>query len=320
MKKILIIFLLIQSSVIFGQGMMGPYWLYDNSYLTDKYIINPAFAGNQYYPKVFINTQRMEMQLPDAPSIHIVGVHSRLGVKRNYINKYLSNDRSARNAVGGLMFADNNGPFQTIGLKLDYAYSIPLNDENTSLSFGFGGMLFSKRIRLDKYNSVNDPLIAENMGNNVMIPDFNTGVVLFHNKFFAGFSVSQLLENSYLFSKHTYTPAQVYRNYYLLAGYRFKYGIFELKPSIAIGHNLASESYGNNGKFADVNIECFLEPIVFAVSYRVDSYITTSLLYRAQDLEVGVRTELFSTNNTDARLSSVALMASYTFLPSSVRR
>ena len=42
--------LLVHTSGVFGQTMMGPYWLYDNNHLTDKYIINPAFTGNQYDP------------------------------------------------------------------------------------------------------------------------------------------------------------------------------------------------------------------------------------------------------------------------------
>ena len=316
--KLLVLFLLTYTSVTFGQATLGPYLLYDNHHLTDKYIINPAFAGNQYYPKIFIGMQQTERHLPKAPSIYLLGAHSRLGIKKNYVNKYGSNDRSARNAVGGLMFADNNGPFQTIGIKLDYAYNIPLDDKHTSLSFGLGGMLFSKRVRLDKYNStlIDDPLIAESMGNNVMIPDFNTGLVLFHKQFYAGFSISQLLENSYLFSKFSYTPTKVYRNYYLLAGYRFVYDLFEVEPSITIGYNLTPDSYSNTGKFVDINVECFLRPIVFSVSYRVDGYITTSLQCRVQYMELGVRTELFSTNSADARLNSVALTASYTFLPS----
>ena len=114
--KLLVLCLLVQTSLS-GQGVMAPYWLYDNHYLTDKYIINPAFAGNQYFPKVFINTQRTEMQLRDAPNVNIVGAHSRLGIKNNYSNPYRANEQGARNAIGGLMFADNNGPFQTIGIK-----------------------------------------------------------------------------------------------------------------------------------------------------------------------------------------------------------
>ncbi len=304
-------------SGVFGQTMMGPYWLYDNHYLVDKYVINPAFAGYQYYPKVFISTQRMEMQLHDSPTIHMVGAHSRLGIRDNYSNGYRANDRSARNAVGGLVFADNNGPYQVIGIKFDYAYSVPLNSNSTTLSFGLGGMLFSKRMRLGKYNSttINDPLIAENTGNHVLVPDFNAGVVFSHYQFYAGFSVSQLLENSYRFSSFKYTPAQVYRNYYLLTGYRFIYDNFELEPSIVAGHNFAPESNSNNGNFVDINVECFLKPVVLTISYRIDGYITTALLYRAPKLELGIRAELFSTNSSDARYSGIGLMATYSFLP-----
>ena len=316
---ILSVFLFVFQTVqTFGQSLMGPYWLYDNHYLTDKYIINPAFAGNQYYPKAFIGTHRMELQLQNSPSIHIAGMHSRLGIKSNYSNEYRSNDRSARNAIGGMLFADNNGPYQTIGVKIDYAYHIPLNRNSTVLSFGLGGMLFSKRVKLNKYHLVanDDPLIAESSGNHVMVPDFNAGVVLSHKHLYVGFSVSQLLENSYQFSGFRYTPAQVYRNYYLLAGYRFVYDGFEVEPSLVAGRNLADDRQGNNGNFVDTNIEFFLKPMVLIMSYRVNGYISTAILYRTQKLELGVRAELFSTKASDARINGVGLVAAYSFLPS----
>jgi len=304
---------------VFGQTMMGPFWLYDNHHLTDKYIINPAFAGNQKDPKVFVNAQRMTVQLREAPSVHIVGAHTQLGNKRK---KFRYNTGKSRNAVGGLVFADNNGPYQSIGLKLDYAYFVPLAQDNACLSFGLGGMLFSKRVNLEKYASewIDDPLIAACMGNHAMVPDVNAGVLLTVQQFFVGFSASQLLENSYQFSKMTYTPAQVFRNFYLMTGYRFEYERFEMEPSIVFGYNDAPASYRNNGNFVDVNLECFLKPAVFVLSYRVDGYITTSLLYRTQNLELGIRSELFPTNKSDAGIIGVGLMASYTFLSSHSRR
>lgn len=315
-KTYIFLFLLIDTLCMFGQG---PYWLYDSHYLTDKYIINPAFAGSQYYPKTFIGTQRMEMQMSDAPAVHLVGAHSRLGIRKNYTNKYRFNDRQARNAIGGLMFADINGPFQAIGIKLDYAYSVPLSGEFT-LSFGLGGMLFSKKLRLDNYNSPTyDPLIAESMGNKVIIPDFNAGIVLSRNQFYAGFSAAQLFENSFQFSKYSYAPAQVYRNYFLLTGYRFVYDRFELEPSFVAGHNFAPKSHANSGNYVDINVEFFVKPIVILLSYRINGFITTSFLYRAEKLEFGIRLEQFSTNSSNAPFNSIGFMISYTFLPSDKR-
>jgi len=288
---------------------MDPYWLYDNHYMTDKYVINPAFAGNRYYPKVFVSTQRMEVILRDAPTLHIAGGHGRLDFGRE---KYGAVE--SRNAMGGMLFADNTGLFQSIGIKLDYAYYVPLNRNNSTLSFGLGGMLFSKRVRTDKYDlaSINDPLIATSLGNNVTIPDFNAGVLFSHRQLYVGLSASQLLENSYLFSNFNYTPPKVFRNYYLLTGYRFEYRGFELEPSIASGYNFAQGTAGNIGKFVDINIECFLKPVVvFTLSYRIDGYFNFSLLYRNENLELGIRTELFSTNPSDANFIGVCLMASY---------
>jgi len=319
MKKIIVAvcyILFVHTSGIFG---MGPFWLYDNHYLTDKYIINPAFAGYQYDTKIFVSTQRTEVQLRNAPAIHIAGAHGRLNVGRNRSNPYHS-VREVRNAIGGLVFADNNGPYQTIGIKLDYAYTIPLNQKYTTLSFGLGGIFFSKGIKLNKFNSTpaGDPLIAASMGNKTIIPDVNAGVLLTHHQLYAGFSVSQLLENSYQLSTLNYNPPKAYRNYYLLTGYRFVYDMFELEPSIAAGYNLAPKRYSNHGNFVDINIECFLKPVVFTLSYRIGGYISTSLLYRAQRLEMGIRTEILSTNASDAHFIGIGLMASYTFSSSNI--
>jgi len=302
----------VDTTCIFGQAMMGPYWLYDNHHLTDKYILNPAFAGIKYDPKVFVSTQRMEIQLREAPTIHLLGGHGRLDFGRK--NRY--SERNSRNGVGGLVFADINGPYQAVGIKFDYAYILPLNRDNTNLSLGLGGMLFSKRVNLNKYNSmpIDDPIIAANMGNKTIVPDFNAGVLFTRRQFYAGFSVSQLMENSFHFSSLNYTPASIYRNFYLMTGYRFVYDWFELEPSIVGGYNFAPESYSNNGKFVDINMECFLKPVVFTLSYRLDGFLTTAVLYRIPELELGIRFDLFSTNASDARFNSIGLMASYTFL------
>ena len=308
-------FLFVHIHSMFSQAMMAPYWFYDNSYLTDKYIVNPAFAGEQQHAKLFVSTNRMALILRESPAVHLAGMHGRLALGRKNNTQYKYDLSKERNAAGGLVFADINGPFQNIGVKLDYAHIVPLKSENTNLSFGIGGMFFSKRLILNRYinESADDPLIAASNGNKTMIPDFNAGVLFSHNGFYAGFSVSQLLENSYRFSETNYSPAQVYRNYYLLAGKRFVYEIMEIEPSIAAGYNLAPESYSNNGRFVDLNVEFFLRPVVFTLSYRVDGFIGNSLLFRTSDLELGVRWELFSTNATDASYIGFGVTASYNF-------
>jgi len=316
-KLIYIVFLIliVSASDISGQSVMGPYWLYDNHYLTDKFVINPAFSGKQYDPKVFVSTQRMAVSLKDAPAVHIAGAHGRLGLKHNRFVKSGSVFKDIRHAIGGLVFADNNGPFKSIGFKFDYAYIFPLNQRGTTMSLGLGGMLFSKGLNLDKYYAAdpNDPLIAANIGSRVMIPDVNAGVLISHDQLYVGLSVSQLLENSYQFSNFNYTTPQVFRNYYLLTGYRLVYKNFELEPSIAAGYNLDTRKFGNNGKFVDLNLEFYLKPAVFTLSYRVEGYMTTSFQYRVEQLELGIRIDLFSTNSSDARLSGFVLMAAYTF-------
>jgi len=311
-KKTIII-LLVYNTGSFGQAMTSPYWMYDNHYLTDKYLINPAFAGYQYYPKIFIGTQKIEVQHSDAPSVHIAGFHSRLGIMHNYYSEYLSDYKAERNSIGGLLFTDKNGPFQITGIKLDYVYSVPLDRFRfNTLSFGLGGILLSKSIKLGKHSTwIDDPLIAENIENKIIIPDFNVGILFSHNdKFYFGFSVLQIMQNS-----HNTTAPSVYRNYYVLTGYSFEMNLLDIKPSIAVGRNSAPKNHSNLGNFLDINIELFMKPIVFTQSFRFDGCFTSSLLFQAKNFEMGVRMEWPSINSSNARFTGIALMISYNFLP-----
>jgi len=315
---ITVIILFVYKTVSHGQAMTAPYWMNDNNYLTDKYLINPAFAGYQYYPKVFVGAQRMDVQHPDAPSVHIAGFHSRLGIMQNYFREHLSDHYAERNSIGALLFTDKNGPYHITGIKLDYVYSVPLDRfQFNILSFGLGGILLSKSFRLDKNISswINDPFIVANVGNKITIPDFNAGILFSrHEKFYAGFSVSQIMQNLY-HVKLNFTMPPVYRNYYFLTGYRFETNLLDIEPSVAVGRNLAPKNHSNYGNFIDINLELFLKPIVFTQSVRINGYITSSLLYRANKLEMGARAEWLSLSRTNAHITSVALMISYTFLP-----
>ena len=323
MKKLLlhpfilsIIFLLVCKTVLYGQA--GPYWMNDNHYLTDKYLINPAFAGYSYYPKVFIGTQRMEVQHSDAPSVHTVGFHSRLGVMHNYFRENSTDYGTERNSIGGLIFADNNGPYQMVGIKLDYVYSVPLDHFNFNiLSFGLGGILFNKSIKLGKNSStwIDDPFVAENIGNKVTIPDFNAGILFSRkDKYYAGFSVSQIMQNSD-HDKFNLTMPPTYRNFFFLAGYRFEMKRLHIEPSIAVGHNSAPKNSNNYGNFVDVSLELFLKPVVLMQTFRIDGYITSSLLYRAKKLEMGIRADWLPLKSSNAQLTGLALMVAYTFVP-----
>ena len=321
---IAVIFLLVFGKTgSYGQASISPYWLYDSHYLNDKYLINPAFAGYAYYPKVFVGTQREDVQHPEAPSVHVAGFHSRLGIRKNYYSEYLSNYKTERSSIGGFLFADNNGPYHSVGIKLDYVYSVQLDHFNfNTLSFGLGGIFFSKSIKLgDKTSSwTEDPFIASIAGNKMNIPDVNAGLLFSHReKFYVGFSVTQLLENTDN-DKSNLTVPPVYRNYYFLTGYRFAMNWLEIEPSVAVGHNMAPKNHGQQGKFVDVNLELFLKPVVFTQSFRVDGYLTSQLLYRAKKLEMGVRAEWLSFNNSNARVTGVALMISYTFVPTKFKR
>ena len=124
-----------------------------------------------------------------------------------------------KSGVGLNFYYEALGAEKNTTIRLDYAYH-HVFPNNHMLSFGLDVGILHKSIDYSRLDFENDPSIPATDGSGT-ITDIGLGVHYnIHRKFYAGFSVSNLLGSSSEIGGPDFDLA---RHYYLMAGYDFKF-------------------------------------------------------------------------------------------------
>ena len=204
-------------------GQQNPVY---NQYVFNPMSINPAYAGtkqwlnlNNMYSKQWAGLEGS----PQTISVSLEGpVNEKMGLGVQYVN-------------------DRIGAQTQQGLFLKYSYILRLTD-TWKLSMGLtaglsyftinGGMLEGK--------IVDDPRIPKTKASAARF-DPKTGVFLYSDRFYFGFSVNDLL-GGLIESKNGMNINQ-HRHYYITSGYVFDIAQdFKLKPSILIREDFTAQT------------------------------------------------------------------------------
>lgn len=274
MKKVVIV---LGALLLFAlQGFAQQEQLF-SQYTMNKFLINPAFAGHEGYTAYNLTARQQWLGFEDAPSTQAISGQARI-LKTSYISKSRSiKSRSRRRrpsgkvGIGGYIFNDMNGIVARTGGQFTYAYHLFVGQGQ--LSFGVSLVAYQFRIDKDQITTYdpNDPLIDGNE-DNLFIPDGNFGIYFSQAGFFAGLSATQLFQSALKFgSDNTFSNYKMYRQYYLMTGYRYDFGnSFEIEPSVLIKTN------ENLNIQADINVRGFYKKDYWlGFSYRTgDSFVT----------------------------------------------
>ena len=202
MKRILLI-----SSLLLGVSAFSQQTPLFTQYYIDHMIVNPAASGSKSYNPLTIQTRQQWIGFEGAPLTSNIGYHG------------LLNNRSA---MGGYLMFDKAYPSMQANLQLNYAYHVPLDYERVNLSFGIGGKLMYHNLDFNREDLPpdNDNAFSANSYDKTLF-DVASGVYLYGPSFYVGFSMSNMLQNSF----NTPTVTSPYdnigfRNYYGLGAYR----------------------------------------------------------------------------------------------------
>ncbi len=207
--------ILLASQESFGQQL--PVY---SQYMMNKFLINPAVAGSEGYTAFNLTSRKQWLGIKDAPLTFAASGQTRL-------KKSSSKGRSTRSGpgntlgrvgLGGYIFNDRHGLVSRSGLQLTYAYHIPF--DRSQLSFGLSGTFWQFRLDRASARLFNpDDELFNSMDNALFIPDANLGVYYSDERFFVGFSASQLFQSSFKFGGKGYDQYKLYRHFYLMGGY-----------------------------------------------------------------------------------------------------
>ena len=244
MKKIRYILAGLMSILIFGSASAQQFPLY-SQYYQNRFIINPGVAGSiEGITPVRLSIHKQWLGVNESPATQYITVHQQLSDKHV--------------GLGGMLFHDKFGPIETIGANFTYAYHLELNND-LKLGLGLSAILMHYRLSLEQEDFYGYEPVLTSERLQIIIPDAHFGAYLYHEKYWMGFSITQLFQSQ---MKLTGTwedrSNQLVRHYFITAGYKFKFPYsrnFRLIPSVLIkttevttvqtDFNLKLEFYGD---------------------------------------------------------------------------
>jgi type IX secretion system PorP/SprF family membrane protein len=198
-----------------------------SQYMFNKFLTNPAIAGSEGYSAINLTVREQWLGIKDAPKTYSVSYQTRVN-PRSFINNFsfLRKKTQKPNTLGNVglgvyLFNDHRGLINQTGLQLTYAYHIEMDD--IQLSFGLSGSLTQFKISKENIELADDQdkLILNN-NLTTYYPDMSFGVYITSPEYFAGFSVTDLMQSSIKFNSSGLNNYRKLRNYNLSGGYRFK--------------------------------------------------------------------------------------------------
>jgi type IX secretion system PorP/SprF family membrane protein len=259
-------------------------------YIQNGFMINPAMAGHDGYTSFNTTARQQWLGFKEAPRTYSASWQTRLmrksyKIKTNAIggNNRLVPSTRGRVGLGAYIMNDVNANFARTGVSFTYAYHIIMN--NQQLSFGLSVKTFQYRIYKEalSFGVDGDPVLNGNFNTVAYSPDADVGILFRSKDYFAGFSVSNLLQTSVLIGTNELADFKTYRHYWLMGGYKFELNNeYDLEPGILLR---TSENWNPMG---DLSLKLYYLDLFWGgISYRTNKSLIALVGVRLESLFFG---------------------------------
>jgi type IX secretion system PorP/SprF family membrane protein len=232
-------------------------------YMVNGLYINPAYAGSKEFVSTTLIARKQWSGFEGAPSTQIASLHAPLKKKRVGLGVVISNDK-----IGITNETDFYG---------SYAYHIPTKSGIISMGLSAGFSYFRSQFSDLTVWDPDDPVYETNSLSNVL-PNFGAGVYYYSQKFYAGFSVPQILsyDADQAFHIKVEKTHQVVRHYFLTSGMIVETGgELKLRPSMMVRYT------SNAPAQFDLNMNLIISDIIwFGATYRSEDAIVVLAAYQ----------------------------------------
>lgn len=229
MKTLKLIFALLLINICGYSQQNAPF----SQYIFNELIINPAYAGTKQLINITGSYSIMWAGFDGAPTTQTISVegpvHKNMGLGLHLIN-------------------DMIGAQSQQGIFGSYSYIIRFNEKwRMSMGLALGVSNFTVDGTKLTTDNVDDPAIPKTKVNRVSF-DSKAGLFAYSDRFYAGFSVSELFAD--VFKSKDIMVAKQSRHYYLTAGYVFDAGKnLKIKPSFLLREDFKAPT--------NIDINCF---------------------------------------------------------------
>lgn len=196
-----------------------------SQYMLNGFTFNSAMAGHNGLTTVNAVSRQQWLGLDNAPRSFSFSAQTRI-LMRSYMiksdvirgNKFIR-ARKGRVGLGINLYNDRNGYFDQSGLNLSYAYHLSFN--NSQLSFGLAASVTQFKINSSGISFRNDDIKFSQVGDPIYVPDANAGVFFERLEWYAGVSVSNMMQSKVKFGNPNLQSYELKRHYYGILGYRY---------------------------------------------------------------------------------------------------
>lgn len=176
-------------------------------YMYNTLVVNPGYAGSREALTITALHRSQWVDFKGAPLTQTLTMHSPLKNEHIGVGLSISNDKI--------------GPVNNTTLFADFAYIMKLN-EKSKLAFGLsaGAKIFQANLSSLQLDEQADPVFQTNINKHVT-PNFGFGIYYSRERFYAGISAPNLLQNSYSIVKQENGNTLIgkeQRHYFLIAG------------------------------------------------------------------------------------------------------
>jgi len=255
-------------------------------YMYNMNVVNPAYAGSRGTLSLGLLGRTQWTSVDGAPKTFTFDAHAPVGKKVG---------------VGLSIISDEIGPAKEQNIYGDVSYTLTTSGEGR-LAFGLkaGVTLLDVNLldaTLPESSTGNDPVFDENI--NDAFPNFGAGVYYYTNKWYAGFSVPNILKSEHMDKDNINTKAAEEVHYFLTGGY-----VFDLSSTLKFKPSLMFKGVAGAPVSVDINANFLMyDRFEVGASYRIEDSV--SLLFNfgvTPDFRIGYAYDYtiseFSNSNT----------------------
>jgi type IX secretion system PorP/SprF family membrane protein len=224
-------------------------------YMYNTMSVNPAYAGQRETLSITGLYRSQWVGIDGAPETLTFGVHTPL--------------RNERIGLGLSIVNDRLGPVNEFNVNANFAYTIPLNDDDTKLSFGVKGGIhlltsdWSKGVQ----QQIGDPTFADDLS--VFSPTIGAGLYLHTRKWYIGLSVPNFIDTEH-FDDAQVSIAKERMNYYFIAGY-----VFDINDNLKFKPSTFVKAVSGSPIIADISANfLFSEKLTLGAAWRWDDSLS----------------------------------------------
>jgi type IX secretion system PorP/SprF family membrane protein len=245
-----------------------------SQYMFNKLAVNPGYAGSRELLSADLLYRYQWVNIEGAPKTVSASLHSPL------YNPHL--------ALGFNLSNDKIGPLSNTSAMATFAYRILF--PKSKLSFGLQAGVKSSNVIWNEFKAVDDNEPFLMMQNDIMkkaVPDVNFGIYYYSDKFYAGLSSRQLLQNQSLLVKDSTGSTQFTKlmtHFYGMTG-----AAFPLGENVVFRPSLLAKFVNNAPPQLDLNASfLFAQTLWLGASYRTEKAISLiTEINIAQNLRLG---------------------------------